>query len=65
MNAKEPCLEASVIGLAALGEATPVPRGVGSEEFAPPGHGLLGWLDNWFSTCSEERMQSVYMAYWS
>jgi hypothetical protein len=65
VNAKESCSEASVIGLAAHATAASVSRGVGVEEFASPLHGLLSWLDNWFSTSPEERMRNSCLAYWS
>jgi hypothetical protein len=65
MNAKESCLGASVSRLAAHAAAAPVSKGIGVGEFAPPAHGFLRWIDNWFSTTSEERMRNVYLAYWS
>jgi hypothetical protein len=65
MSPKEPHLEASVFRLAAHTAAVPVSKGVGVEESAPPVHGFLRWLDNWFRTSPEERMRNDYMAYWS
>jgi len=65
MSPREPYLEASVLCLAAHIAAAPVSKGVGVEKFAPPAHGFLRWLDNWFRTSPEERMRDAYMAYWS
>ena len=65
MRPKETCLEASVFCVAAHTAAAPVSQGVDVEEFAPPVHGLLRWLDNWFGISPSERMRNVYMAYWS
>jgi hypothetical protein len=65
VNAKQSSLEASVTPLAAATAMAPVSENVGSEQFAPPAHGLLIWLDNWFRTSPEERMCNDYMAYWS
>jgi hypothetical protein len=65
MRLKEPYLEASASCLAAHTAAAPVHQGVGVEELAPPVHGLLRWLDNWFRNSPEERMLNDYMAYWS
>ena len=65
MSAKGLYLETSLSRLAAHTAAAPVSKGVGIEEFAPPAHGFLHWLDNWFRTSPEERMRDAYMAYWS
>ena len=65
MNPKERCLEPSVFHLAAHAAPALVSKGAGVEESAPPVHGFLRWLDNWFRTTPEERMRNVYMAYWS
>jgi hypothetical protein len=65
MSPKESYLKASVFCLAAHPAAAPVAKGVAIEESAPPVHGFLRWLDNWFRNSPEERMRDVYMAYWS
>jgi len=65
MSPKEPSLEPSVFCLTAHTATAPVSQGVAVEEFAPPVHGFLRWLDNWFRTSPEERMRNDYMAYWS
>ncbi len=62
MSPKEPSL---VFCLTARTAAAPVVRGSDAEEFVPPVHGFLRWLDNWFRTSPEERMRNSYMAYWS
>jgi hypothetical protein len=65
MTAKDPGLEATVFCLPARTAAASDSKGVGVEEFTPPPHCFLRWLDNWFRTTGEERMSNVYMAYWS
>ena len=65
MRPKEPCLEASGFSPAAHPAAAPAHKVVGVEEFAPPVHSFLHWLDNWFRTSPEERMRNSYLAYWS
>ena len=64
MSPKDPCLQTSVLCLATHTSA-PVSRGVGVDEFAPPVHALLRWVDKWFLATSKERMGNVSMAYWS
>jgi hypothetical protein len=65
MNPKERYLESPVLCPAAPTAAAPVSNGAGVEDFTPPVHGLLLWLDNWFKTSPEERMANDYLAYWS
>jgi len=62
---KQPFLEAAVSCVGAHTAATPVSQRAGVEEFAPPVHSFLRWLDNWFRTSPEERMTNSYLAYWS
>jgi hypothetical protein len=65
MTAKESYFGASVSCLAPRTTASPVSKGVGVEDFAPPVHGFLRWIDNWFRTTPEERMRNACLAYWS
>ena len=65
MSPKEPLLEPLVFCLGAHAAAAPISNGAAVDEFTPPVHGLLRWLDNWFRTSPEERMSNSYLAYWS
>ena len=65
MSRTEPCLEPSVFRVRTNNAAAPVSKSSGVEQFAPPEHGLLRWLDNWFGASPEERMRNASLAYWS